>query len=563
MMESDLADYTQPPYPEAGTGSNGVSANGEGDVIGVPAAGLRRRVRRSDSSGSESTFFALAESTRTAWARVRKLYAEDDGARAADMSVVQQGYRMVNPLSSERISASLTVVLLAFLLYQLYLAREDFLNVLASLHLHSVEVIVVAVLVVVVRIAYMQNKKRPVYCMDFVTYKPPDKYTTSHKHFIELSERTGVFDEEHIAFQRKLLERSGLGDRTCFPEAMHRADDIKQAGGNGSVVLNMYNARQEAEEVMFGCLDQLFARNRIAPSEIDILIVNCSLFNPTPSLSAMIVNKYKMKSSILTYNLSGMGCSAGLISIDLAKDLLQIHTNSRAVVVSTENITQNWYLGKEKSMLITNTLFRMGGAAILMSNRGMDRHWSKYQLTTVVRTHQGSEDLAYDSIFQMEDKNGIRGVKLSKNIMDVAGTALKNNITKLAPAVFPLTEHLKFGYHLIQKKLNKTKSKKPFVPDFHKAFEHFCIHTGGRAVLEVIEKALSLTPEEMEPSRFVLERFGNVSSASVWYELEFLERAGRVRKGDRIWQIAFGSGFKCNSAVWKSLTNVHGSGTSY
>ena len=29
----------------------------------------------------------------------------------------------------------------------------------------------------------------------------------------------------------------------------------------------------------------------------------------------------------------------------------------------------------------------------------------------------------------------------------------------------------------------------------------------------------------------------------------------RLRKGDRIWQIAFGSGFKCNSAVWQCLRN--------
>ncbi len=78
------------------------------------------------------------------------------------------------------------------------------------------------------------------------------------------------------------------------------------------------------------------------PIQIGILVVNCSLFNPTPSLSAMIINKFKMRSNILSYNLAGMGCSASPISIDLAKQLLQLHPSTYALVVSTENITQNW-----------------------------------------------------------------------------------------------------------------------------------------------------------------------------------------------------------------------------
>lgn len=32
-----------------------------------------------------------------------------------------------------------------------------------------------------------------------------------------------------------------------------------------------------------------------------------------------------------------------------------------------------------------------------------------------------------------------------------------------------------------------------------------------------------------------------------------IETKQGLRKGDRIWQIAFGSGFKCNSAVWRAL----------
>ncbi len=57
--------------------------------------------------------------------------------------------------------------------------------------------------------------------------------------------------------------------------------------------------------------------------QVDILVVNCSLFNPTPSLSAMIINHFKMRSNIVSYNLAGMGCSAGVIAVNLAKELLQ------------------------------------------------------------------------------------------------------------------------------------------------------------------------------------------------------------------------------------------------
>ena len=36
-----------------------------------------------------------------------------------------------------------------------------------------------------------------------------------------------------------------------------------------------------------------------------------------------------------------------------------------------------------------------------------------------------------------------------------------------------------------------------------------------------------------------------------------IETKEGVRRGDRVWQIAFGSGFKCNSAVWKAVRNVN------
>jgi 3-ketoacyl-CoA synthase len=94
-------------------------------------------------------------------------------------------------------------------------------------------------------------------------------------------------------------------------------------------------------------------------------------------MSAMVVNHFKLRQNIVSYNLAGMGCSAGLIAVSLASELLQAHPNFRVVVISTENITANLYQGNSRSMIVTNALFRVGGAALLLTNRAADKSRAK------------------------------------------------------------------------------------------------------------------------------------------------------------------------------------------
>ncbi|KAF3794805.1 3-ketoacyl-CoA synthase 4 [Nymphaea thermarum] len=392
---------------------------------------------------------------------------------------------------------------------------------------------------------YIMTRPRPVYLVDHACYTPPSHLKVTFPRFMEHSRLSGNFDESALEFQGKILERSGLGEETYLPEALHLLPARP----------SMAAAREEAEQVMFGALEKLFANTSLKPKDIGILVVNCSLFNPTPSLSAMIINKYKLRGNIKSFNLGGMGCSAGVIALDLAKDLLQVHRNTYAVVVSMENITQNWYFGNRKSMLIPNCLFRVGGAAILLSNRSSDQRRSKYRLVHVVRTHRGSDDNAFRCVYQEQDDTGRVGVSLSKDLMAIAGGALKTNITTLGPLVLPFSEQLLFFATLVANKVFNAKVK-PYIPDFKLAFEHFCIHAGGRAVIDELEKNLQLLPIHVEASRMTLHRWGNTSSSSIWYELSYIEAKGRMRKGHRLWQIAFGSGFKCNSAVWQALRTV-------
>jgi 3-ketoacyl-CoA synthase len=247
-----------------------------------------------------------------------------------------------------------------------------------------------------------------------------------------------------------------------------------------------------------------------------------------------------------------------VISAGLAAGMLQTMPHgARALVVSTETITPNFYVGKERAMQLSNVLFRVGGAAALLST---SRDKARFRLAHLVRTTTaGAHEGSYGCIFQEEDADGNTGVNLSKELLSVAGNALKANITALGPLVLPISEQILFLWSLFapaNARIVKGKWRwifRPRVPNFLTAIDHFCIHSGGRAVIDKVQRSLGLSDAHVEPSRMALHRFGNTSSSSVWYELAYLEAKGRMRRDDRVWMIAFGSGFKCNSAVWECI----------
>lgn len=554
-------------------------------------------------------------------------------------------------------------LLLALLAYAVYLAwcesckneYYEFVNALrlavsefVSFSRGSLSTAVVFSLSVWLLTVRFMRSSTPVYLVEFKTYRHESaggKSTAgnpvTYERFLEESrlarhlDDSVCFNEKSMDFQEKILRTSCISESSIFPSTIF-PEKCGQYGKDAErVALNMAGARDEAALMMCKAVEDLLEATGTSPMDIGVLVVNCSLFCPTPSLSAMLVNRFKMRSDVLSYNLGGMGCSASVISVDLARRLLRSpeQRNSLALVVSTENITQNWYRGNDRSMLLSNCLFRCGAAALLLSNRRADAGRARFRLLHTVRTHMGKSDECYAAVYQEEDDEGIRGVRLSRQIMQIAGDALKRNISNLGPLVLPLSEQLKFFLNIAARRAIRGKvplpgplrrafqrvarlivplpvvralvgfkpalaeqppapaaDKKapdgkpddplvrmlpPYVPDFTKAFEWICVHTGGRAVIDAMEQNLELPPHYLEPSRLSLYMYGNVSSASIWYELELLAEHGnqcgaqreggalpppgkerRLRKGDRVWQIAFGSGFKCNSAVWKSLRDA-------
>ena len=151
-----------------------------------------------------------------------------------------------------------------------------------------------------VAVWYLHYTSSPVYLLDFSTFEPPEEWKVSHEQLIEIMKNQGCFTPDSLEFMAKMLAHSGCGPSTAWPPGIvkclegHPADRSAEA------------ARKESETVIYACVRDLLAKTKTKPRDIDILIINCSLFSPTPSLCSMVINEFKLKTDISSYNLSGM-----------------------------------------------------------------------------------------------------------------------------------------------------------------------------------------------------------------------------------------------------------------
>ena len=72
--------------------------------------------------------------------------------------------------------------------------------------------------------------------------------------------------------------------------------------------------------------------------------------------------------------------------------------------------------------------------------RPCDLKRAKYELCTTLRTHSGADDDAHKCMGNGVDAEGIPGVFLRKNVIEVSGIALRANLSQLAPRVLPFYE---------------------------------------------------------------------------------------------------------------------------
>ena len=73
------------------------------------------------------------------------------------------------------------------------------------------------------------------------------------------------------------------------------------------------------------------------------------------------------------------------------------------------------------------------------------------------------------------------------------------------------------------------------------AVNYWCIHPGGKRILEAVAKSLRIDPTALHHSYHVLEKFGNMSSPTILFVLKQILSSSPAA-GEKILAAAFGPG---------------------
>ncbi|MPY24081.1 type III polyketide synthase [Shewanella psychropiezotolerans] len=252
---------------------------------------------------------------------------------------------------------------------------------------------------------------------------------------------------------------------------------------------------------------QAIKKSGAATKDISMVIVTSCTGFMMPSLTAHLINSLKLSNSTIQLPIAQMGCAAGASAINRAYEHCQQNSSNNVLIVALE--TASLCFHREANRLqdfITNSLFGDGVAAVVMKG---DDNGSGFKLSNT-QSHfmNNSEEYITYSI----TSNGFH-FSLDKDVM--------HSISKVAPKIVQFIED--------------SFDKKPHELD------SYIFHTGGKRILDEVERCLSLNSSSLDNSRNCLRDTGNTSSVAV---IDVLKRHFKQRKvGGLGVLVAFGPGF--------------------
>lgn len=245
----------------------------------------------------------------------------------------------------------------------------------------------------------------------------------------------------------------------------------------------------------------------------DLITVSCTGYS-APGLDIVVARDLGLPRAVRRVVIGHMGCFGALVGIRQALATVRTDPKALAALLSVELCSLHFTPTLDPEALTSFALFGDAAAALLLTGD------PSLAGPEVVDTYCAADFSSADQMsWTITDAGFVMGlsprvpITLRRNVSAVVANLLDPHDLRVSDIT------------------------------------HWLIHPGGPSILDVIQRKLELSDEQMAPSWQVLRAHGNCSSATVLLILDELLRAGTTRPGEWGVMMAFGPGLTLETCL--------------
>ncbi|PWT74158.1 MAG: naringenin-chalcone synthase [Bacteroidetes bacterium] len=255
--------------------------------------------------------------------------------------------------------------------------------------------------------------------------------------------------------------------------------------------------------------------NKTNPSAITHLIsVSCTGMS-APGLDLQVMELMDLPKTIFRTSINFMGCYAAIHALKLADVICYKDKQAKVLIVCTELSTLHFQKDATMNNIASSLLFSDGSAAMLVT----------------------------------ADENAGKGVYINDFYSEILPKGKNDMVWELSSTGFSMTLS-NYIPDLIEEDFEELVTnalqKSGLVQD---QIDYWCIHPGGKRILEAIHKSLHFDNGHLEESFEILKHFGNMSSPTIMFVLEKILNRIHHDKKSRIFGAAFGPGLTMETFI--------------
>ena len=275
----------------------------------------------------------------------------------------------------------------------------------------------------------------------------------------------------------------------------------------------MYNrhAAPLSVDAIRNCLENAGA----GAEEITHLITASCTGMSAPGLDLQVMDLMDLPKNIFRTSINFMGCYAAIHAIKIADAICKSDAKAKVMIVCTELCTLHFQKEATTDNIASSMLFGDGSAAVLVTADGHPHQGLHLQGFYSEIVPKGKKDMAWElsSTGFLMTLSGYIPDLIEEDFEQLVGRALRHS-------------NLSFD-----------------------EITGWCIHPGGKRILESIHKSLAFKNGELTESFSVLNKAGNMSSPTILFVLKEMLHAPDEQRSGKIFGAAFGPGLTMETFV--------------